>query len=421
MIRGLRRYLAFASVPLLFLRICLTSASAQDDLEASYAKIRPSLVLVETFKGKKLIKTGSGFVVGHRNRNALLLTNRHVIEGGDTFVALSQFPKPTAFKLTVVKRGSSVDLALLEATKDYAPEVTLAADTPPLGHHIAIAGYPRTQLNFAQLGLGLTPSLHAGTVNALPGSGYYIQYDAQSEPGNSGGPLFDEENGSVYAVVVLKMTWSNESNLAIAGPGIRAFLASAGVPQDRPTALSHRRELVATAPTPTPEPSPTPEPTPSIDASACSKGIYDFNSAYNDLNASYNRYAAATKNTASSAQSASNRWGFIAANVFAGYELKAIRSVIDAEEPKLDLAQTEIEGSRATNIAQLTNSLVQDIHERDQDALNWSTVKQQLLDNLANGGSGYQLDQTPLNEGNRLTSSIGRKQSEMRFSQICEH
>src|ERR1019366_1632282 len=59
-------------------------------------------------------------------------------------------------------------------------------------------------------------------------NGYYIEFDAQSEPGNSGGPVFDSESGLVYGVVTYKLG-DRETNIAIATPDLITFIQNAGV------------------------------------------------------------------------------------------------------------------------------------------------------------------------------------------------
>jgi len=72
------------------------------------------------------------------------------------------------------------------------------------GTAIAIAGYPRTQIDLAKRELGFTPSVHAGTVNALLANRSLIEFDAYAEDGNSGGPLLDGATRLVYGVVTEK-------------------------------------------------------------------------------------------------------------------------------------------------------------------------------------------------------------------------
>jgi hypothetical protein len=85
---------------------------------------------------------------------------------------------------------------------------------PDAGDDIAIAGFPYTEVcELAQLcspALAvpnghpgrLLPVLSRGTVNEAQEGTYSILYDALADHGNSGGPLFDFQNGTVYGVVV---------------------------------------------------------------------------------------------------------------------------------------------------------------------------------------------------------------------------
>ncbi len=388
--------------------------SAEDSLEAAYSAIQPSLVLIGSFKGRTLLDTGSGFVVGNRNGHALIITNRHVVASGDNYVAIRQYPTTISATLHLVRVGTADDVALLEASSGSIPPVSFLNGLPTLGHRIAVAGYPRTQLTFAQLGLGLTPSIHAGTVNALPANGYYVQYDAQTEPGNSGGPLFDANTGAVFGIVVAKVKGANESNIAIAFPRLAKFLSNAGV------GLRTRPDSDATAAVPSPTPIPTPVPTPAIDVSACRSALSDFYTASTALNDAFNRYIRAQQSASSSAQVATTRVAMSVAQIAAAYELRAIRSVIDAEEPKFIGPESSIEQSGALETARLTSRIINHIHMRDGYALNWSQARYSLFGNIANGGSGFQLDQTPLNESNFLTGQIDSDFSELRLARPCQ-
>jgi hypothetical protein len=269
-------------------------------------------------------------------------------------------------------------------------------------------------MTFAQLGLGLTPSLHEGTVNALPANAYYLQYDAQTEPGNSGGPVFDADTGVVFAIVVAKLRSGNESNIAISDDRIMPFLLNAHVAID-----TANRQVAVAAPPPTPLPTPTPEPTPSINTAMCQSGLSDFDAAYSSLNDAFNRYIRSQQSASNSARVATTRLAFSVAAIAAAYEVRAIRSVINAEEPKFSDPQSEIGGSGADDTARQTGKIVDDIHQRDQLALSWSQQRYSLFQNIANGGAGFQLDQSTLDESNRLTAQIDDDLNDLRYSHPC--
>ncbi|MGA2395537.1 MAG: hypothetical protein ABSH03_19525 [Candidatus Lustribacter sp.] len=173
------------------------------------------------------------------------------------------------------------------------------------------------------------------------------------------------------------------------------------------------------APTPEPTPMPTPEPTPSIATTQCQSGIADFLSAYSALNDAFGRYIKAQQSATNAARASTNRYGFLAAEIAAAYEIRAINSVINAEEPKLVGPQNQISASGANDTARRAGQIENDIHQRDELALSWSQQRYSLFTNLANGGSGFQLDQSTLNESNDLTARIDGEFNDARYSQPC--
>ncbi len=392
------------------------SAKADSSLSETYSRLRPSLALIATFKGKTLLELGTGFCVESSERTSIFATNRHVLTGGDTFMVVRQYPEQHVYKARVVRMGQgATDVAFLLVSEGRIPHVTVDRDAPAEGDRIAIAGYPRTQLMLGLGGLGLTPSVHVGTVNALPAGGFYLQFDAQTEPGNSGGPVFDPGTGDVKGIAVLKLG-QRESNLAISTAALVALAANAGVH----LTYSDVAESSASGPSNLglARPTPTPEPTPQLDPT-CTAGLAQFYDAYNAWLGSFNRYVNASRSTTSSAQSATNRIGMSGAQIVAAYELKAIRSAIDAEEPKLQNAQNELDGSKASDTARTTNDIVLQVHRVDQDSLMWSNQRYSVLGNLASGGAGFQIDQSLLSDARAAQSAIDDDVSKLKYSNNC--
>jgi hypothetical protein len=99
---------------------------------------------------------------------------------------------------------------------------------PAVGTEIGIAGYPSVQLSLASGDLQkLSPSFHAGSVSALSAGDPQIEYDAQTDHGNSGSPMFDLRTGIVYGLVRLVSTGSTkalQNNFAISVPELASFL-----------------------------------------------------------------------------------------------------------------------------------------------------------------------------------------------------
>jgi serine protease Do len=134
---------------------------------------------------------GSGFLI---SSDGIVLTNAHVVDGAkQVTVKLSDHRE---FKAKVLGADRMSDIAVLKIDAHDLPTVRLGdSDRLGVGDYVLAIGEP----------FGLEETATAGIVSAkgrsLPGSGYvpFIQTDAAVNPGNSGGPLFDQ-TGSVVGI-----------------------------------------------------------------------------------------------------------------------------------------------------------------------------------------------------------------------------
>lgn len=214
----------------------------------AYDDVQNALALVLSSQG-----SGTAFCIKSNDHESVLITNRHVV-GTDTNVQLIiQGTTNRNLYARVARVGTgSLDAAVLVVDFPNIPHLNLSNTPPDPGTAIGVAGYPRTQLKFALMRLGLSPSVHAGVVSALVAGGYYLEFDAQVEPGNSGGPLFDADTGLVYGLVTYKVG-DREANLAIDAPDLAAFLQNAGASEAYvPTSPAPRETQTALEPAPTP-------------------------------------------------------------------------------------------------------------------------------------------------------------------------
>jgi S1-C subfamily serine protease len=193
--------------------------SSFETAETSYARIHPSLAMIVA-AAPDGVHYGSAFCVVSTPRVSYFLTNHHVV--GDLNRVQLFIPGRTRAPIdgTVLATGSGDrDLAVVAADIRGIPAVHLARTPAVEGQSIAVAGFPSIQFRLAASGLGLSPSMHVGTVNAKAGDGFYIEYDAQTDHGNSGGPLYDVNTGEVYAVVTYGIASTSslavQNNLAI--------------------------------------------------------------------------------------------------------------------------------------------------------------------------------------------------------------
>jgi S1-C subfamily serine protease len=170
--------------------------------------------------------TGTGFfasAAGH------VVTNAHVIE--DCQVARVRPSGGVAAPARILARDAANDLALLET--DMRP--TRFATIRPaarLGEAVAVFGFPLSRV------LASSGNFTLGNITALAGirdDTRFFQISAPVQPGNSGGPLLDE-NGNVIGVVTSKLNAlrtiaatgdvPQNVNFAIRASGLVAFLES---------------------------------------------------------------------------------------------------------------------------------------------------------------------------------------------------
>ena len=195
--------------------------------------------------------TGSGFFVSKLGH---IITNEHVIRNCGSVTVGDNANKQVSASLIEADKRNDLALLRIASTKMASNEskslisklsqsrVPLAAqgllrpDDVELGEDVLVAGYPYGEL------FSNTIKVTKGIVSANKGVGddsSQFQMDAAVQPGNSGGPVYDE-NGNVIGVVVqqlskVKMLKSIGSlpenvNFGIKASTVRQFLTSAGLP-----------------------------------------------------------------------------------------------------------------------------------------------------------------------------------------------
>ena len=215
-----------AAVALIFVGPWLFGA-ARAGLVEVVAAAKPSIVAVGTFSAlanPRFAFRGTGFAVRGGN---LVVTNAHVLPPVETsgpdgrLVVQTPRGKAAAGEIraaTVVAVDREHDLALLRFEGAGLPALALApAEIEADGLPIALIGFPIGGL------LGFTPVTHRGIISAvtpivLPapnsqqldpnsiarlrrGSFDIYQLDANAYPGNSGGPVLNDQTGEVVGVI----------------------------------------------------------------------------------------------------------------------------------------------------------------------------------------------------------------------------
>lgn len=200
-------------------------APAHADLPDTIARLKPSVVLVGTYKAtdSPLFQVrGTGFIVGN---GLMVATNAHVLPPageGDAPALVVQLRQGSGEwqmrSVTVLETEQARDLSLMRMEGPPGPAMRLGdSNTVREGDNLAFMGFPIGGV------LGFSVVTHRATVSsitpaALPspsagrlsetairglrnGTVNIFQLDATPYPGNSGGPLFDPETGDVVGVL----------------------------------------------------------------------------------------------------------------------------------------------------------------------------------------------------------------------------
>jgi serine protease Do len=142
-----------------------------------------------------MAKSGTGFFVTNDGR---AITNAHVVRDcSEIHVGTGQGNFVDA---NLVARDTTNDLALLKVDFNSTHVASLRFPVR-LGENVEAFGYPLSQV------LATTGNFTTGNVTALAGIGddsRYIQISTPIQPGNSGGPLLDE-NGNLVGFVTSKL------------------------------------------------------------------------------------------------------------------------------------------------------------------------------------------------------------------------
>lgn len=135
--------------------------------------------------------SGTGFFV---TADGYLLTNNHVIADGNRIEVHAS--NGNIYRAKVISKDPSNDVALLKVEAQTVPLSIEQTGTLQKGAEVFTLGYP---LTFVE---GNAVKATFGRVNALSGINddvRYIQMDVPIQPGNSGGPLIDN-NGAVVGI-----------------------------------------------------------------------------------------------------------------------------------------------------------------------------------------------------------------------------
>jgi S1-C subfamily serine protease len=179
----------------------------------------------------QLVSTGTGFVVN----KTFVVTADHVLrknERGDACDAISIVYRKDEYEAQGVDADPANDLGLIKLSKPIESTAKLR------GQPDLIQGEMAVNYGFPLMGeLSTSAKVTGGSVNSLSGynnNSSFLQYDAASQHGNSGGPVLDA-SGNIIGVVSSKLDDAETQlvNFATKSTILEGFLRANKVPFEK--------------------------------------------------------------------------------------------------------------------------------------------------------------------------------------------
>lgn len=188
--------------------------------------------------------SGTGWMCGRD----YIVTCNHVIQGCEK-ITVSTTSGET-YSVNVVASDPANDMAILKSTLHLtAVPLSVASAKPRLGDKVFTIGYPLTDI------LGKEPKFTDGTISAITGirdDSRILQISVPVQPGNSGGPLFNE-SGEVIGIVshqlsAAKLFQWNETlpqniNYAVKIPYLKILADNNGIELTSRTATTETKNM----------------------------------------------------------------------------------------------------------------------------------------------------------------------------------
>ena len=188
----------------------------ENSISGAVDKIYDATVTVATYKDGKAVSTGTGFVYKKEGTTAYIMTNNHVISGGDSAKVI--FSDGTSADTKILGGETYSDIAVLTVSAASIKQVAILGNTDniKLGDTTFAVGAPLGDTYSGTVTKGILSGKDRLVAVSFSGSNsdYYmkvLQTDAALNPGNSGGPLCNV-NGEVIGVTSLKLTQEKTSS-----------------------------------------------------------------------------------------------------------------------------------------------------------------------------------------------------------------
>lgn len=200
-----------------------TQVYEKGSLAASVEKIYDATALIRTYQNNQVTSTGTAFVYKVDDNYGYLLTNNHVVSGGDKVTLVMSNDEEV--EGTVLGGDDYLDLAVIRIARE---KVTLVAnigssEDMKLGDTVFTVGSPMGYDYRGSVTSGILSGKDRMVSVSISNSSTndwimrVLQIDASINPGNSGGPLLNV-NGEVIGICSLKLVDDEIEGMGFAIP-----------------------------------------------------------------------------------------------------------------------------------------------------------------------------------------------------------
>jgi serine protease Do len=197
-----------------------TTVEEESDLKKAINNVYESTIYIEVSSNKGTISSGSGFVYKEDDRYGYILTNYHVIDGGNKFNVT--FTDGSDADAQLISGDEYYDIAVLKVTKDKIKSISAIGNSSnlELGDTVFTVGAPLGKEYMGTITKGIVSGINR-MVSVQLGSGNYlmevIQTDAPINSGNSGGPICNIK-GEVVGITSSKLAGTGIEGMGFAIP-----------------------------------------------------------------------------------------------------------------------------------------------------------------------------------------------------------
>ena len=192
----------------------------ENTIKTSIEKIYNAVVLVETYKNNTELSSGTGFIYKKDDKKGYIITNHHVVEGGNKYIIT--LIDGQEVEATLLGSDEYSDIAVLAINQEVVTQIAQLGQSTEseIGDTVFAVGSPLGKEYMGTVTKGiLSGKERTVTVSSATSSLMLevLQTDAAINPGNSGGPLLNI-NGEVIGVTSMKLVQNEIEGMGFAIP-----------------------------------------------------------------------------------------------------------------------------------------------------------------------------------------------------------